>query len=129
MDVSEVLLARSLRESPSTDDLRVRLRRQGGQSRLAPRPSSADALGVGPEVGHRGMGTEELPVCEMFSEQFNRMKTNVPYVRPQSAYTRTPAQQSAAALAESEVRPCPAFCPCFSRVLSHFARLFDRATR
>ena len=102
MDVSEVLLAQNLRESPSTDDLRVRLRRQGGQSRLAPRPSSAGSLGVGPQVGHRGMGTEELPVCAMFSQQFTRMKMNVPYVRPQSGYARTESQIKQAALAESE---------------------------
>jgi len=104
MNVSEQLLEQSLRRSGdrSANDLRHRLRRQGGQSKQAARPASAGSLGVGPEVGHRGVGTEELPVCAMFSQEFVRMKQAVPFSRPTSAYVRTPEQQKAAALAESE---------------------------
>ncbi len=102
MNTSEMLLEQSLRDSPSTADLRYRMRMRNGESKKTARPSSAGDLGVGPRVGHRGASAEDLPVCAMFSQEFVRMKQNLPFSRPVSAYARTPEQQKAATLAESE---------------------------
>lgn len=102
MDASEVLLEQSLRDSPSTEDLRHRMRVRNGECKKPSRPASAGNLGVGPRVGHRGARAEDLPVCAMFSQEFERMKQNLPSSRPVSAFARTPEKQKAANLAESE---------------------------
>ena len=95
----------SIAPSLSTEDVRQRLRSQGGQTRAAARPSSATAMGVGPGVGQRGTTTRGGPpgVAAAHAEQFVRMKRSTRSSRPHSADSRLSlAQQAELAQAQAE---------------------------
>ena len=95
----------SIAPSLSTEDVRQRLRAQGGQTRAATRPSSAAAMGVGPGVGQRGTTTRGGPpgVAAAHAEQFVRMKRSTRSSRPHSADSRLSlAQQAELAQAQAE---------------------------